>query len=200
MNNACDEIGNPRKLVDSYNCYCAPLVLALGFYGATLARIFSNSIWFLWLGAIFLALLYLYGLLMLFGMFVSLIANRFRALLLFGPALAFAGFLGVSPITRFVLEKRDERFMSNLPRYQEAVARIEQHRTAQPVNNQFPDLAPDIQVRIDPSGGFCVFFKTYPGPFGTRLRGYAYTSTDQWNETFVKNWSPVKLTNNWYRL
>ena len=114
-----------------------------------------------------------------------------------------AGLLGVSPITRFVLQKNDERFMSNLPRYQEAIAWIKEHGGTQPADDQFPDLAPGIQVLAHPSasGGFYVFFKTYPGPFGTRLRGYAYTSTDEWNENFVEVWGrPRKLTNNWYRI
>jgi hypothetical protein len=132
---------------------------------------------------------------------VSLIANRFRALLLLGPVLALAGFLGGSPITRFVLEKRDDRFMRNLPRYQEAIAWIEQHGETTPRNDQFPGLAPDIVVHKDPAGALVVYFRTYPGRFGGRLRGYAYISSDKWNENFVKVYGPPKkLTNNWYRI
>jgi len=91
--------------------------------------------------------------------------------------------------------------MRNLPRYQEAIEWIEQHEGAKPAEDQFKDLARDIFVQKSPIAGFEVFFRSYPGPFGARLHGYAYTSADKWNDDFIKAFGPPKkLTNNWYRI
>ena len=142
-------------------------------------------------------MLSLYGM----ALAVSLIAAHHHArFLMFGLVLSSFGLLGSFPATRFMLDRQDDRFMRNLPRYQEAIAWIEQHGGAKPADDQFPDLAPDIWVQTNSLVGYTVFFRTYPGPFGGRLRGYAYISTDQWPDVFVQMYGPKKLTNNWYRI
>jgi hypothetical protein len=185
-----------KKLIIVINA--TPVLLTLGLYGMILARFFSNAIWVLWLQFGCFLMLGLYGLTMV----VSLISARSRArFLIFGLGLGFFGLLGSFPATRFMLDRQGDRFMRHLPRYQEAIAWIEQHGGVKPGDDQFPDLAPDIWVQTNSLGGYAVFFRTYPGPFGARLRGYAYMSTDQWPDVFAQVYGrPKKLTNNWYRI
>jgi hypothetical protein len=90
--------------------------------------------------------------------------------------------------------------MGKLPHYQKAIEWIEQHGGITPAADQFRHLAPLIVVQKSPIAGWEVFFVAYPGPFGTRLHGYAYTSADKWNDTFVRVYRTRKLTNNWYRI
>jgi hypothetical protein len=174
------------------------VMLVLGVYGANLARISSTSIWFLWLQAAFFVALCLY----VAAIAIALIAARGkRRLLLPGLLFGLIGLAGTSAVARFVISKQDERFIRNLARYQQVVEWIEQHNGAKPAQDQFANLTSDIFVQKSPIFGFEVFFVAYPGPFGTRLHGYAYTTADKWNDHFVKVYgTPKRLTNNWFRI
>jgi len=176
----------------------APLLLTFGLYGMIVARFYSNALWILLLQLAFFLMLWLYG----FAMVVSLIAARQHARsLIIAIVITCFGIVSSFPVTRFMLDRQDERFMSNLSHYEEAIGWIQQHGGATPSDDRFPGLAPSIVVHKDPAGALVVFFRTYPGPFGGRLRGYAYISSDEWNENFVKVYGPPKkLTNNWYRI